>query len=166
MTNEDEAAPFDYIEQTRRDYERLGFEPYRWAHNPSSVALARLPRPLSQCRLALVASGGIYRRGQVAFTFRDDTSYRRIAIDTPGEDLRITHFAYDTSNARRDTNVVFPLRALKQLVTEGVLGSIARYALTFMGGIYSQRRVREELAPGIVEEVRTLDADIVLLVPV
>jgi len=35
-----------------------------------------------------------------------------------------------------------------------------------MGGIYSQRRLRDELLPNLVDEVRDLEADIALLVPV
>lgn len=158
--------PVDYIEQTRMDYEQLGFEPYRWADNPTSPSLAKLPKPLSECRLALIASGGIYRRGQVGFSFRDDTSYRRIPTDVDPTDLRVTHFAYDVTDARRDSNVVFPLRTLKRLFADGVLGSLATHALTFMGGIYSQRRVRDELTTSLAEEVRDLRADIALLVPV
>lgn len=158
--------PVDYIEQTRTDYEHLGFEAYRWASNATPVPLAQLSKPLSECRLALIASGGVYRRGQVAFTSRDDTSYRRIPIDIDADELRVTHFAYDLTDARRDSNVVLPLRPLKRLVAHGVLGSLATYALTFMGGIYSQRRLRDELLPNLVDEVRDLEADIALLVPV
>jgi hypothetical protein len=35
-----------------------------------------------------------------------------------------------------------------------------------MGGIYSARRVRDELAPRIVEALRRMAVDAVLLVPV
>lgn len=158
--------PVDYIEQTRADYEHLGFEAYRWAHNPDTVPLSPLQKPLSASRLGIIASGGIYVRGQVAFHFKDDTSYRRVPIDTGQQDLRVSHFAYDVSDARRDTNVVLPLHALKKMMVEGVIGSLATHALTFMGGIYSQRRVREELIPALDDELRDQRADIALLVPV
>ena len=61
--------------------------------------------------------------------------------DVNTADLRATHFAYDLTDARRDLNVVFPLEPLRQLVTEGVIGALAEHAFTFMGGIYSARRV-------------------------
>ncbi len=104
--------PVDYIAQTRQTYSRLGYEPYRWATHGRSVELARREKPLSLCRVALVASGGIYRVGQVAFHHRDDTSHRKIPGNTNTDDLRISHFAYDTTAARRDPNVVFPIEAL------------------------------------------------------
>ncbi|MEM7286697.1 MAG: glycine/sarcosine/betaine reductase selenoprotein B family protein, partial [Actinomycetota bacterium] len=68
--------------------------------------------------------------------------------------------------ARRDINVVFPIDALRSLVTEGVVGQLAPDLFTLMGGIYSQRRVNDELAPALVERCRQDDIDAVLLVPV
>ena len=35
-----------------------------------------------------------------------------------------------------------------------------------MGGIYSQRRLREELIPAIQADLEAMDPDVVLLVPV
>lgn len=156
----------DYIAQTRATYASLGYADYHWAEVPDPPALVKPVRPAAESRLALIASGGVYRHGQVAFTHRDDMSYRRIPTDVAVSDLRVTHFAYDQTDARRDPNVVFPLEALRYLVASGELGALTSHALTFMGGIYSQRRVREELAPRLVREVHEMEADIVLLVPV
>jgi D-proline reductase (dithiol) PrdB len=116
--------------------------------------------------VALIASGGIYRVGQVAFTHKDDTSVRRIATDVDMAELRASHFAYDLTDARRDPNVVFPLEPLRRLVADGTIGSLTSHALTFMGGIYSQRRVTAELVPQIERELDTMAADVALLVPV
>ena len=160
------AEPVDYIDYTRRTYDALGYTPYGWVENDPLTALAPLPCPLSEASLALIASGGIYRKGQQAFHFKDDSSYRLIDTEVATDELRITHFAYDLRDARSDPNVVFPLDGLRNLVSEKQLGRLTRNAVTFMGGIYSARRVREELAPKIVEEVRDQRADIALLVPV
>ncbi len=135
-------------------------------HSETPPALVPLTKPLSACRVALIASGGVYRAGQIAFHYRDDVSYRVIPANTADEDLRATHFAYDVRDARADIGVVFPLRALRQLAIEGFIGAVADEAYTFMGGIYSARRVREELAPALLERVQEQDADVVLLVPV
>ena len=156
----------DYIAQTRDSYAALGYDAYRWADNPEPVALAPLPKPLDQCRVALIASGGVYRVGQVGFTHKDDLTHREIPADTHTEDLRVTHFAYDQTNARQDPNVVFPLAALRALVEDGTIGSLTSHALTFMGGIYSQRRLTETLQPALVERVQEMEADVALLVPV
>lgn len=158
--------PVDYIQQTRDSYSSLGYDEYRWADNPEPSAFVVPDKPLSQCRVALIASGGIYRTGQVAFTHKDDLTYRAIPSNTAVQDLRVTHFAFDPTNARRDPNVVFPLAALRTLVERGEVGSLTSHALTFMGGIYSQRRLTQELLPALVDQVVGMEADIALLVPV
>jgi D-proline reductase (dithiol) PrdB len=43
---------------------------------------------------------------------------------------------------------------------------LTEHAYTFMGGIYSSRRVRDELAPQFTERLLAEKADIALLVPV
>ena len=159
-------AAVDYIDVTRDAYAALGFGAYRWVTSGEPAPFTPPRRPLRQSRLALIASGGIYAAGQIAFHFKDDTSFRRIPTDTPTEDLRATHFAYDLTDARSDPNVVFPLDTLRRLVQAGRLGSLTRHAFTFMGGIYSSRRVRDELAPTIARAVAAEGADVVLLVPV
>ncbi len=163
---ESHQAPIDYIALTRRTYAGLGYPPYRWAHNEDSPPWATLSRPLREARLGLVASGGIYRRGQVAFNHRDDVSYREIPTDVDISEIRVTHFAFDVKAARRDPNVIFPLDTLRALVSEGAIGDLAPVGLTFMGGIYSQRRLTTELIPKLVDRTLSLEVDAVLLVPV
>jgi D-proline reductase (dithiol) PrdB len=125
-----------------------------------------LSKPLSACRLGLAASGGIYMAGQVAFHHKDDTSIREIPTDADSKTLRATHFAYDLSDARMDPNVVFPIDTLRRLVREGAIGSLAGRFYSFMGGIYSTRRVMAELAPQLLQKFREDQVDVALLVPV
>jgi D-proline reductase (dithiol) PrdB len=159
-------APVDYIDFTRDSYSALGFPEYRWVHSTEPTPWTAPRRPLPQSRLALIASGGIYAAGQIAFHFRDDTSFRLIPNDVATADLRIAHFAYDTRDARRDPNVVFPIDTLRRLVASGEVGSLTRHAITFMGGIYSSRRVRDEMAPAMAHVLLEEGADAALLVPV
>lgn len=158
--------PVDYIQVTRDTYDALGYPPYQWIENSGPPPFQPVQIPIPEASLALIASGGIYHLGQRAFHFKDDASYRIIDSDTPTDELRVTHFAYDVRDARSDPNVVFPLDTLRGLVSEKRLGSLAPEALTFMGGIYSARKVREELAPALVQKVLDQRADIALLVPV
>jgi len=160
-------APVEYITRIRENYARLGYKPYAWVDKRSEPPpWAPLTKPLAECRLGLVASGGIYVSGQVAFHWRDDTTFREVPTDVPTAELRATHFAYDLTDARRDPNVVFPIDALRHLVGEGVVGSVSPIAYTFMGGVYSARRVAEELAPRLTERLLADKVDVVLLVPV
>lgn len=159
-------GPVEYIPRIRQQYSKLGYQPYEWAANPSPPPWQPPRQPLARSRLALVASGGIYVTGQVAFHHKDDTSLRAVPTNVRTRDLRITHFAYDKTDARADPNVVFPLDTLRALVAEGFVGELAAHAYTFMGGIYSARRVRSELAPRITERLLAEKADLALLVPV
>ena len=160
------SPPVAYIARIEEKYAQLGFPPYQWVHNDTPPPWQPLRKPLAACRLGLVGSGGIYVTGQVAFHYKDDTSYRVIPTTVPTSDLRATHFAYDVTDARQDPNVVFPLDTLRSLVHEGVIGELADHAVTFMGGIYSARRVREELAPPLIACLRAEQVDAVLFVPV
>lgn len=157
--------PVEYIERIREKYETLGYGAYQWVFSAGTPPWHPLPKPLSECRLGLVASGGIYVSGQVAFHYRDDTELLRIPMDTPTSELRSTHFAYDLTDARQDPNVVFPVDTLRGLVRERRVGSLAANAYTFMGGIYSSRRVREELAPRVTDCLLSEEVDAVLFVP-
>lgn len=156
----------DYIAVTRATYDTLGYPPYRWVESEAPPPWAPLRTPLAEARLGLVASGGIYRAGQVAFHHRDDASYRVIPTDVPLDELRATHFAYDLTDARRDIDVVFPLGTLRALVAEGVVGELAPEAFTFMGGIYSTRKVTEQLIPELLRRLQDQHVDALLLVPV
>ena len=158
--------PIRYIDRTKAQYDALGYGSYEWAHNPQPPEIAALPRPVSELRLGVIATGGVYASGQTAFTYKDDLSYRAIPRDTPTADLRATHFAYDLTDARRDINVVFPIDTLRAMVADGDIGELAPDLFTCMGGIYSQRRVREELAPALVERCRRDEIEAVLLIPV
>jgi len=161
-----ELDPVDYIAQTRATYSSLGYGEYRWAHNEETPPWAPLTKPLADVRVALIASGGVYTVGQVAFTHKDDVTHREIPTGVDVANLRVTHFAFDQTNARSDPNVIFPIEPLRRLATDGFIGGLTTHALTFMGGIYSQRRLREELIPVLVDRTLEMGADVVLLVPV
>ena len=157
--------PVDYIERTREQYGALGYPPYKWVHNEDDPPFEPVSKPLAESRIGLIASGGIYRAGQIAFHYRDDISYRIIPRDCEMSELRATHFAYDVTDARADPNVVFPLERLREEARDGGIGEVAPNAYTFMGGIYSARKVRERLAPALADRMEEDAVDAALLVP-
>lgn len=158
--------PADYIDATRQLYDGLGYDAYRWAERPDPAPWVPIAKPLADCTVMLVGSGGVYRRGQIAFHTKDDTSIRLIASDTDSAELRTAHFAYDQTDARDDPNCVFPLDPLRALVANGTVGALADQSVAFMGGIYSTRRMEESTAQFIVDQCHAQQPDIVLLVPV
>lgn len=152
--------PIAYIPRTRERYAQ--YPPYRWAYH-TDAPWTPLAKPLRECRLALVSSGGFYVAGQPPFG-EDDVSYRRIPADTPLGDLRIYHHGYRDDDADRDPNCVFPLERLQELRAAGVLGGLTD-AISFVT-IYSARREARERAPRIAAELKALGAEAALLVPV
>ena len=158
--------PVDYIARTKAQYDALGYASYSWVENPNAGRLAALRKPVAESKLGLISSGGVYRHGQIAFHYKDDLSFREIPSETPVEALRATHFAYDLTDARKDPNVVFPLETLRRCVELGKLGALGEHAYTFMGGIYSSRRVRDILAPALADRLQADAVDAALLVPV
>ena len=106
---QDRLPPVDYIPRITAQYAGLGYGEYRWLASETQPTWTPLTKPLSECRLGFIATGGIYASGQTAFHFKDDTSYRAIPNSIATAELRATHFAYDLTDARKDINVVFPI---------------------------------------------------------
>ena len=158
--------PVDYMPRITAMYAGLGYDEYRWLHSDTPPPWAPLQKPISQCRVGLIATGGVYAVGQTAFHYRDDTTYRAISTDIDTSRLRATHFAYDLTSARTDINCVFPIDALRTMRDNGEIGELAPYAYTLMGGIYSTRRVRDDLIPALAKRCAADELDAVLLVPV
>jgi D-proline reductase (dithiol) PrdB len=160
----DTARTVDYIPRTRELYEPL--PAYRWAdRRDEPVPWAPLRKPLARCRVALGATGGVYAPGQAPFHFKDDTSTRVVSTSIEARELGVSHFGYPTVDAERDPNCVFPVDRLRELAADGTIGELAATAITCMGGIYSQRRVVEELVPAVLDWLLPLDVDLFYLVP-
>ena len=121
---------------------------------------------LAHKRVALISSGGVHGVDQEPFHFHNDTSHREISLAGDPALLRVAHFGYDTRDAKRDPACVLPTRALSELAAAGEIASVVDPALSFMGGIYSQRLVRDEVAPRFRDFVLRERADLALLVPV
>ena len=162
----DTRPPVDYIERTTAQYSALGYPPYQWTEIDDPPPWAPVRKPLAESTIGLIATGGIYITGQVAFHYRDDVSFRIVNTSTPTADLRATHFAYDLTDARTDPNVVFPIDTLRELAHQREIGALAPNAYACMGGIYSTRKVREKLAPALADRIVADRVDLALLVPV
>ena len=164
---ETDRRPIDYIAVTRETYAQLGYQPYRWALNEDPPSWATLGKPLSEARLGLIASGGIYRHGQVAFTHRDDVTHREIPTDVDSAEVRVTHFAFDPAAARRDPNVVFPIDTLRSSGCRGHCGGVGAPGAHLHGRhlLAAPAGLRTDLGIGGPRTLE-MELDAVLLVPV
>ena len=157
-----------YIPPITAHYSGQGFEPYQWHVAEGDAPRCPAPlKPLSECRLGVLSTSGAYVSGEhLAYCYKDDTTVRHIRNDSTAEELRFSHLTENYLVAgRSDPNCLLPLGALRRLVSEQLLGAIAPAALSCMGGIYSVRRVQQELVPAIVSAFKQQEVDAALLVP-
>jgi len=152
--------PIAYIQRTRERYAE--YPPYKWVVN-TEAPWTPLKKPLRDCRLALLSSGGFYVEGQEPFG-ESDASYRLIPKQTRASDLHIYHHGYRDADADLDPNCVFPLDRLREFEAAGVIGELAAAAVSFVM-TYSPRRDLER-GPTIAAELARMRVDAALCVPV
>jgi D-proline reductase (dithiol) PrdB len=132
------------------------------------LAWTPLARPLAECRVALLTTGGVHLRTQEPFDVMKpdgDWSYRAIPSDTPPEALTITHTHYNHLDADRDVNCMFPIERLPELCDEGVIGAAAPTFFGMMGWVPDPRQTVRDTVPAIVERAKAEAVDIALLTP-
>lgn len=131
------------------------------------VPYTPLDRDLSRLSIAIVTAAGVHRKDQPPFNIADelgDLTYRVITPEAQAGDIMVTHHHYDHTDADRDVNVVFPIDALRALIAEGFVGGEARSHVGFMGYTMQLKRMYEETAPQIADEIdKRSRADAVVL---
>ena len=90
--------------------------------------------PLAERRVVIISTAGLHRRGDRPFR-PGDGSYRVIPAETPARELVMSHISgnFDRTGFQRDSNVVLPIDRLRELVADGVVGSMASVHYSFMG---------------------------------
>ncbi len=129
-----------------------------------------LKKPLNQCTVALVTTGGIHLPTQSPFDMENpdgDASYRAIPVDVDIAQITITHKYYDHTDADTDLNVIFPLTHFRDLVTRGVIGALAPRHFGFMGHIEGTQLpiLNERTAPEVATTLRADKVDVAFLTP-
>ena len=129
-----------------------------------------LAKPLSQCRLALVTTGGVHHMDQKPFDMIDpqgDPTFREIHATAAPENLTITHNYYDHGDAEKDINIVLPLQRVQDLVNTGEIGSVNSRHVSFMGHITGPHitTLVNETAPQVAAMLKNDGVDIVILTP-
>ena len=123
---------------------------------------ATLKKPLSQCRIALITTGGVFIEGQTPFE-RGDFSYREIPRDVSKETLRIWHPGYDHGPAEEDINCIFPLDRFQEMEAEGIIGELAQTQYSFMGLINEPEALINGTAPEVGRLLKEAEVDAVFL---
>ena len=121
---------------------------------------------LNKRRVALVTSAGIHRSDDQPFTDKTAAEYRIIPGSVKASELVMSHLSsnFDRSGFQQDINVVFPIDRLKELVAEGIVGSVAEYHYAFNGSTPTlQLEPRARQLAGLLKKD---GVDAVLLTPV
>ncbi len=143
---------------------------FTWAYFDNVSVSAKLNKPLSECKVALVSSSGVYLKdSQEAFKEnggKGDHSFRTLPYPLDLSTIAIAHEHYNHKNADKDINCVLPIDALAELVKEGKLGSVSERIYTIMGYIPIWEPLLKESAPIIAEEIKKDNPDVVLYAPV
>jgi D-proline reductase (dithiol) PrdB len=129
---------------------------------------APLRKPLRYCTIALVSTAGVRLRTQAPFELMNeqgDATLREIPGDISVRDLVVEHSHYDTTDANVDPNVVFPLDRVRELATEGAIGSVAPLHIGMMGWNPDGVRVKHEAAPDIARRLVDTGAEAAVLTP-
>ena len=123
------------------------------------------PPPLAQCRIAIVTTAGVHRKGDRPFG-PGATDYRIIPGDTKAADLVMSHQSvnFDRTGFQEDHNVAFPLDRLHELAKQGVVGAVADFHYSFMGA--TQIRQLETKAKELAQLLKDDGVDAVLLTPI
>jgi D-proline reductase (dithiol) PrdB len=132
---------------------------------PSKPAWSPVKNPVSQSRIALLSSAALRLPTQQPFIPREDLSYRRIHSDPDAGEIIIDHHSGIGRVPKQDVEIVFPRTALASLVAGKVVGSLSPFHFSFMGGVRQHKKIENELAPAIAEELKQCEVDFALLVP-
>lgn len=141
--------------------------------SPRDIPWTPLSKPLSDCTVAMISTGGIAlktdrpfdQEGERKNPWWGDPSYRVIPHTARTEDIRVYHQHIDPSLGEQDLNCLLPIERLDELVAMKKVGRTALSHYSIMGYILDPDELLKETVPAIIEHLRTEQVDVVVLVP-
>jgi len=126
-----------------------------------------LSKPLSECKLALVTTGGLHLKTDRPFDTKlkgGDCSYRMLPDNVKHEDITVSHESYDHKFINEDLNCVFPIDRMREFVREGRIKSLSKENYSFMGHI-SEPALLHDNSREVGSILKELGVDIAFLTP-
>jgi len=154
-----------FIDRTRGIVEKL-VVPIAAGKSQEPACFTPWEKDLSDARVALVTTTGVYVEGQEPFDTGaplGDPTFRAIPADVDVSRLDIAHTHYPHERAEKDINVIMPLERLRELVDEGAVGSLADRHYSFGFDLHVKELV--DSAHEMARALREDGVDVVLFIP-
>ena len=140
---------------------------------PRPIPWTPLSKPLSECKVAMISSGGIAMKNDKPFDqdgerqnpWWGDPSFRTIPKTASANDVDIYHLHIRPDYARRDINCLLPIHRLEELAQNGEIGSVAETHYSIMGYLLQPEEMLEKSVPAIIQGLKYEHVDVVILVP-
>jgi len=125
------------------------------------------PKPLYESRVAIVTTAGLRVESNADWN-AGDQGFTQIPHDA--ENLTLAHYSpnFDRVGWVLDKNVVFPIDRLHELAEDGIIGSVAKTHISFMGAQpdHTLETIRLDSGPAAAKMLADDEVDLVLLTPV
>ena len=156
------------VERFNKEHERkaAGAHKGRIIAFNKTIAFTRPTKEMSQSRVALASTAGPHLVSQTPFDMTNhlgDMTYRVVPSNAASTDIRFTHDHYDHTDADNDPNCIFPVDRLRELASDGHIGSVASMHLTASGFMPDPRPFLDEAVPEMIARFKDDDVDVVLL---
>src|SRR5512146_1648732 len=120
--------------------------------SPREIPWTPLAKPLSECTVSLISTGGIAlktdrpfdQEGERRNPWWGDPSFRIIPRGTRTDEIRVYHMHIDPSSAEQDMNCLLPIERLAELATQGKVGRAAASHYSYMGYLLDPRELLEK----------------------
>lgn len=123
-------------------------------------------REIAEAKVALISTAGVVLKSELDYdTKHGDPTFRVIPKNSDYGDIKISHEHYDSTEAKKDLNVIFPLNILKELKAEGFIGEVASNHFGMMGFIPQVDELVNITAPKIGQLLLDDHVDIAILSP-
>ncbi|GIS38919.1 MAG: hypothetical protein Ct9H90mP11_02390 [Acidimicrobiales bacterium] len=111
--SEERQAPISYIERITATYKALGYDQYQWHHRSAKPPFFKLEKPLAECKVGMIATGGVYKTGQVAFIIRM-TPHTELSLPIRKRQICVQRTSHMISRVQERTLMsCSPLKALE-----------------------------------------------------
>ena len=132
-----------------------------------------LEKPLAECTVALISSGGIALKTDQPFDqecerqhpWCGDHTFRRIPLTARAQDIKLYHLHVDPTFVEQDINCLLPVGRLAELADAGEIGRAAEVHYSFMGYNLQPEALLEQTTPAIIASLQDEGVDAVVLIP-